>query len=136
MAWKALIKLKELQRYMGRQFPLTLPSPQRRWNKQSTPGGSLIFHPIPSLPRAVASAFGARGGFPGLAAIDFFAGALIDMRVQHSYKRQIAISLGKVQSVPHHKEIRYFKTHVVGFHILDAARGLVEQNACFDAARL
>ena len=58
------------------------------------------------------------------------------MRVQHADERQVAVTLGKVQPVADDEQIRNLEADVIRIHFFHAARGLVQQHADFDPARL
>ena len=62
--------------------------------------------------------------------------ALVDVRVQNPHERQIAVALGIVQPVAHHKVIRDLEADIIRFDLLDAARGFVQQHASTDAPGL
>src|ERR1019366_6502250 len=61
---------------------------------------------------------------------------LVNVRVQHAHEREIAVTLGKIKSVADDKKIGDFKAHEIRLHVVRAARGLVQQHAGLDAARL
>src|SRR5689334_10778184 len=55
--------------------------------------------------------------------------------MEHSDKRQIAIALGKIQTISNDEKIRNFESHVIGFNLLDSPRGFIQQDASLDATR-
>src|SRR2546423_12912795 len=56
--------------------------------------------------------------------------------MQHANERQVAISLGEVESVADNEELGNGKTDIVGADSFNAARSLFQQHAGFDSARL
>src|SRR5665213_2486992 len=67
---------------------------------------------------------------------DALDGLLVNVRMQHADERQVAVTLREVKAVADDKKIRNLKTDKIRLHLMRPARGLVEQHASFNAARL
>src|SRR6266481_5022750 len=65
----------------------------------------------------------------------FRSNLLVNVRMEHPDKWQIAIALGKIQPISDDEKIWNFKSHIIRFDLLDSPRGFIQQDASLNAPR-